>query len=200
MNQQCSCGDAHDAMELGVKYSLHEKIDKDKVECLNENVEGTGVKVFKTWENRLNTEECVESDTDPELLFNIPFTANVKLKGLIVIADPEYFPTRVKLFKNRPNMIFDDVRLEADQEFQLIRDSQGIHEYPVRTVKFSSVEHLSLYFSSHSDTDFIKIYYIGLRGEWTASHKHGVTLCVYEARPLIYEYSKDQYAITRVIK
>lgn len=57
MDHQCSCGDAHDATELGVRYSLHEKIDKNRVECLNEVMEDSGVKVFKTWENRLDTTE-----------------------------------------------------------------------------------------------------------------------------------------------
>jgi len=57
MDHQCSCGDAHDATELGVKYSLHEKIDRNRLECLNENTEGSGVQVFKTWENRLSTSE-----------------------------------------------------------------------------------------------------------------------------------------------
>lgn len=31
-------------------------------------------------------------------------------------------------------MIFDDVRIEPDQEFELIGDLQGTHEYPIRYV------------------------------------------------------------------
>lgn len=55
--EQCNCGSAHDTTELGVNYNLYEKIDKDKVQCLNEDEEGSGVKVFKTWENRLDKSE-----------------------------------------------------------------------------------------------------------------------------------------------
>lgn len=46
----------------------------------------------------------------------------------------------------------------------------------------------------------IKIYYIGLRGEWTPTHKHGVTICTYEARPLISDHPTDFNEVSRVIK
>ena len=48
------------------------------------------------------------SDADEELLFNIPFTGNVKLKGLIVMGGEDgTHPAKVRLFKNRPHMTFD---------------------------------------------------------------------------------------------
>jgi len=54
MEHRCNCGSAHDTTELGVSYNLFEKIDKDSVECLNEHEEGSGARVFKTWEERLD--------------------------------------------------------------------------------------------------------------------------------------------------
>ncbi|XP_029156839.1 PITH domain-containing protein CG6153 [Nylanderia fulva] len=200
MEHQCNCGSAHDAIELGVSYTLYEKIDKDRVECLNENEEGSGVKVFKTWEERLDRTKFVESDVDAELLFNIPFTGDVKLKGLIIIAQEEFSPKTVKLFKNRPHMTFEDVNISPEQEFELITDLYGVHEYPVRTVKFSSVQHLSLYFVGDSNMEHIEISYIGLRGEWTPAHRHGVTICTYEARPLSSDHPTDFNEISRAIK
>ena len=63
-------------------YSLYQKIDFSKFECLNESEDDSGKRVFRPWESRLdkNSSNCVTSDCDAELLFNIPFTGNVKLK------------------------------------------------------------------------------------------------------------------------
>ena len=67
---------------LFIYYSLYQKIDFANFECLNESEEDSGKRVFRPWENRLdkNSSDCVTSDCDAELLFNIPFTGNVKLK------------------------------------------------------------------------------------------------------------------------
>lgn len=139
-------------------------------------------------------------------------------------------------------MVFDDVNTSPEQEFELITDLYGVHEYPVRymcahftykiykifrtvitdkmlmckilklhtrfrhykfcyrTVKFSSVQHLSLLFVGDRNMEQIKIYYIGLKGEWTPTRKHGVTICAYEARPLISDHPTDFNEISRVIK
>ncbi|KAK9687250.1 PITH domain [Popillia japonica] len=70
----------HESPETGLEYSLYAKIDRENLECLNEAVDGSGKTIFKPWEERLNFNVHVESDADEELLFNIPFTGNVKLK------------------------------------------------------------------------------------------------------------------------
>jgi len=56
MEHRCNCGSVHDT-EIGISYNLFEKIDKDRMECLNEHEEGSGAKVFKTWEERLDRSE-----------------------------------------------------------------------------------------------------------------------------------------------
>ena len=113
-------------------------------------MENSGRLVFKPWERRLDKTECVESDADEELLINIPFTGDVKLKGLIVIGgEDDTHPDKVKdhddefnidmmathqvrLFKNRENMSFDDAGAAADQEFSLVRDTDGSVQYKTK--------------------------------------------------------------------
>ncbi|CAK1603168.1 unnamed protein product [Parnassius mnemosyne] len=172
--------------EIGIQYNLFEKIDKENLQCLNESVDGSGQTVFKPWDKRLDHSQYVESDADEELLFNVPFTGNVKLKGIIIMSeDSNSHPAKLRLFKNKPNMTFDDVSMEPDQEFELQKDIEGVLEYIPKIVTFSSVSHLTMHFSANFGAETTKIYYIGLKGEWTQGHKHGVTICTYEARPMI---------------
>jgi len=187
-NHGHSCGHEHHqhssgSSDLGALYSLYTKIDIDKVECLNEEREESGKCVFKPWDKRLETHEFVQSDADEELLFNIPFTGNVKLKGVIIMGgEGDMHPTKMKLYKNRPKMSFDDTGQHCDEEFDLQPDYKGELEYNTKVARFSNVEHLSIYFPENFGNDVSRIYYIGLKGDFTQAHKHGVTICTYEAR------------------
>ena len=80
-------------------------------------------------------------------------------------------------------MSFDDAGAKADQEFSLVRDTDGSVQYKTKVedddtlelslshfsqvVTFSSVHHLTLHFPSNFGADNTKIYYIGLAGEFT---------------------------------
>uniref|UniRef100_A0A915K7S5 PITH domain-containing protein n=1 Tax=Romanomermis culicivorax TaxID=13658 RepID=A0A915K7S5_ROMCU len=89
--------------ERGVLYSLYKKINVENVTCLNERVCNSGKSVFKAYENRLDRDKFVESDTDAELLFNIPFAGNVTIKKIIVIGgENETHPKSMRLFVNKP--------------------------------------------------------------------------------------------------
>merc|ERR550532_1680534 len=183
----CSHGHSHEDditdPARGNQFSLYLKIDTEKVVCLNETDEGSGKTVFKPWDKRLDREKFVESDCDEELLFNIPFTGQVKLKGIIVVGgEDDMHPSEMKLYKNRPNMTFDDAGAEPEQTFEMHPDPNGVMEYATKIAKFNSVEHLSLYFPKNFGNDVTKVYYIGLRGDFTEAHRHGVTIVTYEAR------------------
>uniref|UniRef100_A0A7M4FE69 Elongin-A n=1 Tax=Crocodylus porosus TaxID=8502 RepID=A0A7M4FE69_CROPO len=84
-------------------------------------------------------------------------------------------------FKNTPHMSFDDAAREPDQMFSLNRDITGVLEYPTKIARFSSVYHLSIHISKNFGAEMTKIFYIGLKGEWTEAHRHEVTICNYEA-------------------
>lgn len=52
-----NCSHAHDhdeSPEMGIQYSLYEKIDFENLTCLNESIENSGRGIFKSWEERLN--------------------------------------------------------------------------------------------------------------------------------------------------
>lgn len=182
-NGCCNHGDDIDETN-SIAYSLYQKIDTANVECLNEQVDGSGIKVFKPWNERLSAEDFVESDCDAELIYNIPFTGDVKLKGIVVIADEEL--SRMRLFKSNMRMSFDDVNLEADQEFEITHDPQGVFEYPVKPTKFFNVHHLTIHFvnkNKEDDSKPCRIYYIGLKGEFTQANRDGIVIANYEVRP-----------------
>lgn len=82
-------------------------------------------------------------------------------------------------------MTFDDVRLEPDQNFQLIRDETGSVEYQMKMSKFASLSHLTLHLKGTFEEDQSAIvYYIGLRGEFMEPFRQEITLATYEARPV----------------
>ncbi|XP_040612285.1 PITH domain-containing protein 1 isoform X2 [Phodopus roborovskii] len=142
--------------QRGLAYGLYLRIDLERLQCLNESREGSGRGVFKPWEERTDRSKFVESDADEELLFNIPY-------------------------KNIPQMSFDDTEREPDQTFSLNRDITGELEYATKISRFSNVYHLSIHISKNFGADTTKIFYIGLRGEWTELRRHEVTICNYEA-------------------
>jgi hypothetical protein len=183
-----SCNGDHlhqdDTPEMGIEYSLFSRIDKNNLTCLNERRDGSGKEIFKPWEERLNMNTVVESDVDEELLFNIPFNGNIKLKGIILVApEDDSHPHRMRLFKNQPNMCFDDVRAEALQEYELHRDPSGLLEYPTKVTSFSSVSHLTIHFPTNFGNDVTQLCYIGLRGEWTPAQRQEIQIANYELRP-----------------
>lgn len=115
-------------------------------------------------------------------------------------------------------MTFDEAATKADQEIELTRDPTGQLEYPIKWVKdqfyriqnipignlhgskfdsrivqFSSVHHLSLHFPSNFGADSTRIYYIGLKGEFSEAHYHGVTICSYESRPNMADHKNDVF-------
>ena len=63
---------------------------------------------------------------------------------------------------------------------------------------FSSVHHITLHFPKNFGAEQTKIYYIGMKGDWSEAHRHGVTLCNYEATPSIADH-KDKIDATDIM-
>uniref|UniRef100_A0A1I7Z284 PITH domain-containing protein n=1 Tax=Steinernema glaseri TaxID=37863 RepID=A0A1I7Z284_9BILA len=189
-----------------VQYNMVSSIDLERVTVLGEAVDGSGKKVFKAWEDRFDRSVFVESDDDPELLFNIPFKGHVKITGITLIGDEDdTFPGKMRLYKDRPSMSCEDMGLPADQEFDLKQDEKAGIDYPLRAAKFNSISHLTIHFPSNfgekRDNDVnTRIYYIGIRGEFQKDFRQQVTICTYESRPQMKDHKTDaQDAVGRHI-
>ena len=53
------------------------------------------------------------------------------------------------------------------------------------------MHHLSIHFPSNFGSDTTKLFYIGLRGEFSPAHRHGVTICTYETQPNVSDLKND---------
>jgi len=49
----CGCSSEVSVDNLASLYNLYSKINKEALECLNENVENAGKQVFRPWDQRL---------------------------------------------------------------------------------------------------------------------------------------------------
>ncbi|KAI9355313.1 galactose-binding domain-like protein [Zopfochytrium polystomum] len=186
--------DHEDGPDRGLDQSLFKVINVDLIRTLNESVDGAGKKIFKPWGDRFDMSKFVESDADEQLIFFIPFTANVKLKSIAVLGGSgELNPTSMKAYINREDVDFDTVESiqPPDGTWDLLDSTSlqssststvPIPEYPTRMSKFTNVRNLTLYFPSNAGADTTRIYFIGLKGEWTEISRDPV-ITMYEAAP-----------------
>ena len=77
--------------------------------------------------------ETLTQVDNPLFLRSGRFTGNVKLKGIIIMGeDDDSHPSEMRLYKNIPQMSFDDRDREPDQTFSLNRDLTGELEYATK--------------------------------------------------------------------
>nr|CAB3264899.1 PITH domain-containing protein 1 [Phallusia mammillata] len=185
---------SHEQEDQSAQFSLYIKINLSRVECLNELEENSGKSVFKPWDERLNHDKFVESDADPELLFNIPFTGNVKLKSVALLGgENNTHPKSMKLFKNIPNMNMDQTSKSPDQTFELPQTYNDVLQLPVKIARFSNVNCLSIFFPENYGSDSTKIYYIGLTGDFTQAQRQEIMITNYELAANPADHKQDLY-------
>ncbi|RIB16202.1 galactose-binding domain-like protein [Gigaspora rosea] len=160
----------HDGPDRGTETSLYSRIDRENVRCLNESSPGLG-------------KNFVESDVDEQLILFIPFTGSVKLKSISIKSGPgNSCPSKMKAYINREDIDFDTVdSYTATQEWELISSPDNI-EYVTRMTKMYNVRNLTLYFPENFGDDITRIFYIGLKGEWTEI-KSDQIITIYESTP-----------------
>ncbi|CAG8765359.1 29773_t:CDS:2, partial [Racocetra persica] len=130
---------SHDGPDRGTEASLYPCIDHENIRCLNESVAGSGKNVIKPWHER--------NDTTKACINALTIEANVYI--------------------NREDIDFDTVdSYTATQEWELVSSPDNV-EYITRMAKMYNVRNLTLYFPENFGDDVTRIFYIGLKGEWT---------------------------------
>ncbi|CAJ0559505.1 unnamed protein product, partial [Mesorhabditis spiculigera] len=173
-----------DALNFG-RLSLNSMIDHAKLVTYNESVEGSGAKVFRADKNGTDRDAFVTSDADEELLFIVPFSGRTKVTGIAVGSQADSSsPAKIRLFANKPNMTFDDCRLQPDQELELQKDPKGDLFHSMKATKFGALTHLVIHVAENFGSDSTRINYIELRGEKIGEIKDQVVIAVYESRAL----------------
>ncbi|GAP88991.1 putative 60S ribosomal protein L3 [Rosellinia necatrix] len=194
-----------------LQKNLYQHIEFDKIVTLNEHRIGAGKEVVKkTWQQRLEPEPELLSDTDEQLIIHVPFTGQVKLHAIKIRGSlAPSTPKRLRLYINRDDIDFDNVEdMKATQEFQLSQTSE-VQDIMVTRRLFSSVQRLTLFFmdnfapTHHSSSSSVEsdeddedddeggsqdgcektqMSYLGFQGDWMQLGRAPVNI-LYEAAP-----------------
>ncbi|KAH8926114.1 DUF1000-domain-containing protein [Atractiella rhizophila] len=188
------CGHENDDSHLvageGTQDLLFSKIDIENVQFLNA-VENKATNVFKPWDERLDESKFVESDADEQLIIQVPFTGNVKLRSIIVKSGPSgNTANKLKIFSNR-TLDFNEADSSVGTQEIDIPISREAVEYPLRVAKFPVVKNLSLFFPSNHGEDSTRVYYIGFKGEFS-EFKEQPMITVYELKANPADHTKVQ--------
>ncbi|KAF2965432.1 hypothetical protein GQX73_g8129 [Xylaria multiplex] len=176
--------DHSDDITPALQHNLYQHIRFDDVITMNESERDSGKAIVKkTYQERLQVEPELVSDTDEQMLMTVPFTGQVKLHSILLRSSPSTSaPRTLRVFINQDNLDFDNAdHIKHTQEFELSQTSE-IQELPVKRVLFSNVRQLTLFFvdnfathlrESDSDNDadsdsadVTRLSYLGFKGEW----------------------------------
>jgi hypothetical protein len=132
--------------------TLDEFIMKDNLECLN-SVPGTVNNAFTDGDAVLESQ-----DDDNQLLVKVTFRSpvNVGMLKISSVSEDETMPSRVRLFKDKPDMSFgeaeDDASIQdlTEELTGAIEDNTAI---PLRFVKFQNVTTLQMFIADNRGGD-----------------------------------------------
>ncbi|KAH8811782.1 PITH domain-containing protein [Xylogone sp. PMI_703] len=174
--------DHSDDITPALQHSLYQHIEFDKITTLNEAESDSGKSVVKkTWDERLQPEPELESDSDEQLLMHIPFTGQIKLHSILIrTSNSSSAPQTLKVFINRDDLDFSTASdVPPTQTFELSQTSD-IQDIAVKRAAFGKVQSLTLFFEDNYGDDATRISYIGFKGDWMQLGK-APTNILYEA-------------------
>lgn len=171
----------------GQQDLLYGFVDRDRISALNELEEGSGSRIVKPYDVRLDETHVLESDVDDELLITVPFTGSVRLRALLLRTGPGgATPRAVHLFKNVEALDFENAADETPpptQKLMSIPETSDVVEIPLLAARFPDVQTLTLYVPGSLDGKRSRVSFLGFRGEARVSSRSGPAHLVYEAAP-----------------
>ncbi|KIR67538.1 hypothetical protein I314_01955 [Cryptococcus bacillisporus CA1873] len=163
----------------GATTNLWSHIDRDNVTGLNLEDPSSAPFVIKTWDDRLDQEQFVESGVDDDLIIHIPFITSVRLRTLCILPpapDHPHRSTRLRLYANQPHCPdFGDLEsmtpvmdIDTSQPPAGIRrlpdGRRDVEEWPLKVQKLANVFSVTLLFTESSTSQRSQVYFIGLKG------------------------------------
>jgi len=152
------------------KVSLLEYLDRSQVNCLNES-DTHSLKPILSGTTANATAAYVESDTDEQLLMNIPFNQTVRVQAISIKAtELAHAPKLIKIAVNNPNIGFEDIEnANEPQVAQVLEltEEQVTNGTPIqlRFVRFQAVSSLHIFVASnHGGEDETRINAIDVFG------------------------------------
>lgn len=187
-NTHACCSHDHDcdASTCG-NASLHGFVDLPSVVAYNAEDDTAARGVIRPWESRHDRSgRALISEDDGELVIRIPFTTDVKLRGIMALGGANgRAPREMRAFANRRDVdAINASRKTPTQKWDLTVDEDGVLEYNTEAASWQSTSSVTLYFPSNfNDDGETEIWFIGLRGEGTGHNRDMIVTAVYEARP-----------------
>mmetsp|Transcript_21351 Transcript_21351/g.55489 ORF Transcript_21351/g.55489 Transcript_21351/m.55489 type:complete len:207 (-) Transcript_21351:1794-2414(-) len=177
-----------DGVVAGEASSLYGAIDFSRVFCLNEDPCHPGKAALKPTDRKRDVTEFLLSDADEEVILHIPFSGDVKLKGITIFGGgSDESPREMRAFVNREDVDFETAQTSVPvQKWDLAQEASAELEYITTAARFSNLSSLTLFFPSNFGAEHTKIYYVGLRGQHMKIKREAVN-AIYEARPLAKE-------------
>jgi hypothetical protein len=144
---------------------LLDQIEFASLECLNQSPSQPVANAIKQG-YREDDGLFLESDTDEQLLINVPFQQAVKLASIVIKGPSDSGPKSIKLYTNRPSMGFSDIgSVPVAQEFSVSPSQLSGEPIPLKFVKFQGVTLLTIFIENNqADEETTKVFKIAFHG------------------------------------
>eukprot|EP01055_Gregarina_sp_Pseudo9_P001015 Gregarina_sp_Pseudo_9__1014@NODE_1656_length_1420_cov_374_650253_g1536_i0_p2_GENE_NODE_1656_length_1420_cov_374_650253_g1536_i0NODE_1656_length_1420_cov_374_650253_g1536_i0_p2_ORF_typecomplete_len201_score32_44PITH/PF06201_13/7_9e27_NODE_1656_length_1420_cov_374_650253_g1536_i074676 len=189
--EKCTCERAEEGGDW-----LLPAIEVPGVHCLNEETPASCQKLFRPHEERLTLPPpCASDIVDdefPEILLKIPFSTPCDVTHLYLIGGGDTQPDTITVFANAEDLDFGSFSDRTNiQILNSVDDPCGNLGMPLKASKLKNVNSIQLLIRGRSNTDSVKVFYIGLKGRITNYQRKAVHT-VYEAKPNLADHEVKQ--------